>query len=266
MSTRDRSLLRRIDIQFPWLKLVVVIFIGIVAILDLLDLTISKIAEPGVRLKMAPMSRHVEIVKRDLYGKKLVALTFDDGPSNATTPRLINVLKSKDAVATFFMLGSMARQNPDLVKQVEKEGNEVASHTMYHQNLPRISADSAIGDINEAKSILNDILGHPVKYTRPPYGNVNNVVLDNTGTPLILWSVDTLDWKNRNPAEILEITKNQVSEGGIILMHDIYDTTVDAVGSIIDELRKEGYEFATISELAKERGIKLENKTVYYSL
>lgn len=264
MSTRGRSFFRRIDIRFPWLKLVATIAIGVIAILDLLDLTISKTAESYGRISVAPMAYHVRI-KRDITGKKLVALTFDDGPSSATTPRLLEILYEKDAPATFFMLGKMARANPDIVKRVEKEGHVVASHTMYHQNLVRISTGAAKDDIAESKSIFNDILGHDPTFTRPPYGNVNNTVRDNVGTPIILWSVDTLDWESKNTEDILSVTKEQVHDGAIILMHDIYDATVDSIPVIIDELRKDGYDFVTVSELAKNRGANLSNGGVYYN-
>lgn len=264
MNTRGRSFFRRIDIRFPWLKLVAVIVVGALAILDLLDLTISKTTDPSSKIKVAPMAHHVRI-KRDVTGKMLVALTFDDGPSSTTTPKLLDILYEKDAPATFFMLGKMAQNNPDIVRRIEKEGSIVASHTMYHQNLVRISASAAKDDIAESIAVFNNILGHGPALTRPPYGNINNIVRDNVGTPMILWSVDTLDWKNKNVDDILAVTKEQIHDGAVILMHDIYDTTVDAVPVIIDELRKEGYDFVTVPELAKIRGVNLESGTAYYN-
>lgn len=264
MNTRGRSFFRRIDIRFPWLKLVAVLVIGILAILDLLDVTISKVAAPYGSIIVAPMAHHVRI-KRDITGKKLVALTFDDGPSSATTPRLLDILYEKDAPATFFMLGKMARENPDIVQRVDKEGHIVASHTMYHQNLIRISSAAVEDDIAESKAVFKDILGHEPTLTRPPYGNINDRIRDEIGTPLIFWSVDPLDWKSKNVDDILAVTKEQIHDGAIVLMHDIYDTTVDAVPVIIDELRKEGYDFVTIPELAKIRGVNLSNGTTYYN-
>lgn len=264
MSTRDSSFFRRIDIRFPWLKIVAVLAIGILAILDLLDLTISKTTDPYNKIKIAPMAHHVRI-KRDLTGKKLVALTFDDGPSSATTPRLLDILYEKDVPATFFVLGKMVREAPDIVKRAEREGHIVASHTMYHQNLVRISTQAIKNDIVESTVVFSDILGHAPVLTRPPYGNINNTVRDSVGTPMILWSVDTLDWQNKDPSAILAVTKEQIHDGAIILMHDIYDTTVDAVPIVIDELRKEGYDFVTVPELAEIRGISLQSGTAYYN-
>ena len=241
-----------------------VLVIGILAILDLLDITISKAVAPYGTIMVAPMAHHVRI-KRDITGKKLVAITFDDGPSGTTTSRLLDILYEKDTPATFFMLGKMAREVPDIVRRAEKEGHIVASHTMYHQNLIRISPAAMADDIAESKAVFKNILGHEPTLTRPPYGNVNDRVRGEINTPLILWSVDPLDWKSKNVDNILTITKEQVHDGAIILMHDIYDTTVDAVPVVIDELRKEGYDFVTVPELAKIRGVDLEPGTAYYN-
>ena len=159
----------------------------------------------------------------------------------------------------------MVREAPDIVKRAEREGHIVASHTMYHQNLVRISTQAIKNDIVESTAVFSDILGHAPVLTRPPYGNINNTVRDSVGTPMILWSVDTLDWQNKDPSAILAVTKEQIHDGAIILMHDIYDTTVDAVPIVIDELRKEGYDFVTVPELAEIRGISLQSGTAYYN-
>ena len=265
-DAKKPSLFRRLDIRFPWLKLVLVFVIGFVVILDLCDLTISKTSDPIMLATVAPMQKHVKITERDLRGKKLVVLTFDDGPSSATTPILLDTLKSRDVPAVFFMLGNMARGNPDLVREVEKRGNEVASHTMYHQNLTSIPLASAVADINEAKSTLSGILGHEPAYTRPPYGNNNDAIRSAMGTPVILWSVDTLDWKYKNTESIVSIALSQAHDGAIILMHDIHPTSVEAVPVLIDELRKNGYEFVSIKELAEIKGITLAPGGLYRNI
>ncbi|MBR3236461.1 polysaccharide deacetylase family protein [Candidatus Saccharibacteria bacterium] len=261
----EGSFFHRLDLRYPWLKLVVVTLIGIISIIDLLNLTISSTGEYGVRARIAPMSKHLKVTERVLAGKKLVALTFDDGPSDATTPRLLDILTEKDVPATFFMLGTKAKAFPKIVKRASKNGHEVASHTMYHQNLVRISADAAKNDINEAKTVIKEIIGRSPRLTRPPYGNINNAVRDNVGTPMILWSVDTEDWRSKNVDSIVSVAMSELHDGAIILMHDIYPTSVDAVSKLIDTIRKEGYEFASISELTKIRGVKLKNGVAYYN-
>ena len=262
---QNHSFLYRINVRFPWLKLVAVLVIGIMMILDLLDVTVSKVSDPLITARVAPMSKHLRATERILEGKKLVALTFDDGPFPETTPRLLDILTEKDVPATFFMLGNQAKNYPDIVKRIAKERHEVASHTMYHQNLIHIPASSAESDINEAKSTIKSITGHNPKYTRPPYGNYNDLVSNTAGTPLILWSVDSEDWRNKNADAIISTSMSEVYDGAIILMHDIYPTTVDAVPALIDTLRQNGYELATISELAKSRNIDLTNGTPYYN-
>lgn len=261
----SRSFLSRLNVHFPWLKLYFVLFVGMVAILDLLDLTISRAHDPQSKISIAPMAYHVQITRRDITGKKLIALTFDDGPSATTTPTLLNTLKSRDVPVTFFMLGNMARNNPDIVKRAIEEGHEVASHTMYHQNLVRISSDAARSDIDEAKSVFEGILDGGISFTRPPYGYYNSAISESVGTPIILWSVDTLDWQSRNPDMIVSTALDQAHDGAIVLMHDIYDTSVAAVPQLIDRMRENGYEFVTIPELVKERGVSLENGVAYYN-
>lgn len=263
-KNKKPGLFRRLDICFPWLKLIAVCVIGLIILLDLLDLTISKTHDPYDKIKIAPMAKHTRVSERTLEGKKLVALTFDDGPSAETTPRLLDILYQKDAVATFFMLGSRARYNSDIVLRAIKDGHEVASHTMYHQNLAKISSSAIAADISEAQAVFKEILGQPTTLTRPPYGSVNDNVRAQVGTPMIMWSVDTLDWKHRNTESIMGYTLDQVYDGAIILMHDIHSTSVDAVPTLIDTLRAEGYEFATISELTNLRGVSLDNGASYF--
>ena len=265
MSTRGRSFFRRLDIRFPWLKLVVVCLAGVAMIADLCDLTISHVGDPLNKIRIAPMSHHVRVTKRTLDGKKLVALTFDDGPSPETTPRLLTILFDKDVPATFFTLGNMAEKHPEIIKEAEKKGNEIGSHTMYHQNLITLSADAVQADISQAKSVIKSILGHSPSYTRPPYGNINDNVRRAVSNPMILWSVDTEDWKSKDPDTIIATAMSEVHDGAIILMHDIYPTSVDAVPKLIDTLREQGYEFTTIKELTKARGVALSPGATYYN-
>lgn len=266
---RDESALiaslRRLDIRFPWLKIVGTVLVGLIVVLHLLGVTISKTNDSMNRISVAPMAKHVRITERVLEGKKLVALTFDDGPSTETTPNLLDILKNRDVPVTFFMLGGMARSYPEVVKRAKEEGHEIASHTMYHQNLIRIPAAAAEADINEAKVVFKEILGQDVSLTRVPYGNVNDRVRGLIGAPIILWSVDTLDWKIKTTDSIVGITMSQVRDGAIILMHDIHPTSVEAVPRLIDTLRDAGYEFVTVSELAKIKGVNLASGAIYYN-
>lgn len=259
MNGRDKSFFRTVNRKYPWLKFGILVAVLTLAGLTLIELLVP-MQEPKELLVLTPMSLHVKVPDRPLRvltGKKLVALTFDDGPGRETTPRLLDILYNKGAVATFFELGTKVKDNPDITKRVIDDGHEVASHTMYHQNLSRLSAGQIQMDINEADRVFVDILGKKPELVRPPYGAINNTVRAAIKEPLILWTVDTLDWKTRDTGMIVAEAKRGVFDGAIILMHDIYDTTVDAVPIIIDELRTMGYEFVTVTELAEIRGEKL---------
>lgn len=214
----------------------------------------------------APMEKQVEtLYKRNSYGKKLVALTFDDGPFPATTNRLLDILREKEVQATFFELGTMASRYPDVTKRVYDEKHELASHTMSHRQLNKLSAGEVASEVGQAKDIIRGITGKDPGLMRPPYGAINSMVVEQAGAPMILWTVDTEDWKSRDAGAVLERTKATVFDGAVILMHDVYESTVDAAAMVIDELRKDNYEFVTVSELAKIRGVELKSGEVYGS-
>lgn len=215
---------------------------------------------------MAPMRKHVKVPrKRNTFGKKLVALTFDDGPYPATTDRLLGILREKEVQATFFELGTMASRYPEVTKRVYDEGHELASHTMSHRQLNKISAGEVAAEVGGARGVIKDITGEEPSLVRPPYGLINNIVIEQAGAPIILWTVDTEDWKSKDAGAVLERTKVTVFDGAVILLHDIYESSVDAAGMIIDELRKDNYEFVTVSELAEIRGVELKSGEVYGS-
>ena len=190
----------------------------------------------------APMGKQVEVpYKRNAYGKKIVALTFDDGPFPATTNRLLDLLREKEVQATFFELGTMASRYPEVTKRVYDEKHELASHTMSHKQLNKLRANEVATEVSQARDVLRGITGEDPKLVRPPYGAINVVVAENVGTPMILWTVDTEDWKSKDASAVLERTKATVFDGAVILMHDIYESSVDGAGMIIDELRKDNY-------------------------
>lgn len=198
-------------------------------------------------------------------GKRLVALTFDDGPSRATTPRLLSILREKNVKATFFVVGSMLRNAPELVRQELADGHEVGSHTIGHVNLSTMGGEAIQAEMVQMNQLFTELTGEKLTILRPPYGAISKVTQENTGMPLVIWSVDTLDWKNRNAMAVRRAAVTATFDGAVILMHDIQATTIDAVAGIIDDLRARGYEFMTVSELAKARGIKMQAGNIYGS-
>lgn len=208
-----------------------------------------------------------QVTKAATTGQPLVALTFDDGPSGATTPRLLDILKEKNVKATFFVLGGMLNARPDISQRAEAEGHEVESHTMTHKNLEKATLGEIQWEVAAMNQVFQEKLGHVPKLTRPPYGNGirRAEVTENIGTPMIYWSVDTEDWRSRNAAAVQERIRCDTYDGAIILMHDIYPSTVDAVAGAIDELRAKGYEFVTVEELARARGVEMVNGVTYFN-
>lgn len=198
-------------------------------------------------------------------GKKLVALTFDDGPSTVTTGRLLDILKAKGVKATFFVVGSMASRAPDLLKREVAEGHEVGSHSSYHQDLSKLGAADLQADVANMDRIFTEVLGRKAEIVRPPYGAVSDIMRGYLGKPMIYWSVDPMDWKYRDAATVRANVVGATYDGAIVLMHDIHASTVDAVAGIIDDLRAQGYEFLTVSELAAARGVGLTSGVVYYN-
>lgn len=211
--------------------------------------------------------RTEQITQATTNGTPLVALTFDDGPSGVTTPQLLDVLKAKGVKATFFVLGGPLGSRPDICQRAEAEGHEVESHTMTHRNLEKATLGEIQWEVASMNQLFQEKLGHLPSLTRPPYGNGirRAEVTQNIGTPMIYWSVDTEDWRSRNAAAVQAQVRQNTYDGAIILMHDIYQSTVDAVPGIIDELRSWGYEFVTVEELAKARGVTMMNGVTYFN-
>lgn len=259
----------RINKNYPWLKFAMVIVIGFFAYVGAKGMVLGRSGEMVV-VPQTPMKFQVAVPQKRfrgrLVGKKLVALTFDDGPSAITTPQLLDILRDKDAVATFFELGNMVRRNPAIVQRVIREGNELGSHTNSHQNLIKITRANLEADKAEADATFLEVIGRTPLITRPPYGNFNQAVMDVLGTPVILWSIDTRDWESKDPVKIKEIAIDKAEDGAILLFHDIYQTTIDSIPDIIDTLREKGFEFVTVSELAEERGIELKKGEYYYKI
>lgn len=217
-------------------------------------------------LMRARQQRAEQLAQATVEGRPLVALTFDDGPSGVTTPRLLDILKEKNVKATFFVLGGMLNARPDISQRAEAEGHEVESHTMTHRNLEKASAGDVQWEAAAMRQTFMEKLGHEPRLTRPPYGNgIRRVeVTQNIGTPMIYWSVDTEDWRSRDAAAVQARVRQDTYDGAIILMHDIYPSTVDAVAGAIDELRARGYEFVTVEEMAKARGVEMVNGETYF--
>ncbi|MBP1927275.1 peptidoglycan/xylan/chitin deacetylase (PgdA/CDA1 family) [Sedimentibacter acidaminivorans] len=183
----------------------------------------------------------------------MVAITFDDGPSQYYTPIILDVLKENDARATFFVLGNEVKKNKEILVRMIDEGNEIGNHSYNHKDLTSISDYELYQQIVGTDEFIEDITGIKPTVIRPPYGFVNDRISSRIYKPIILWSLDTLDWQNRNTKKICSNILENVKDGDIVLMHDIYGTTADAVKIVVPELVKRGYQLVTVSELNQYR-------------
>lgn len=183
--------------------------------------------------------------------KRHIALTFDDGPSAATTKKALSALKMNDCRATFFLLGSGINDTTaHLLQKAVKMGCELGNHSYDHPQLTYLGAAGARGQFAATDRKIKQYTGKKSTVCRMPYGDYNQSVLDAAGHPHILWSVDTLDWKYRDTDRLISYVDQYASDGDVVLMHDIHMTTVNAVDSICKRLKKKNFEMVTVSELA----------------
>ena len=194
-------------------------------------------------------------------GEKYVALTFDDGPRKSTTERLLDGLKERGAKATFFLIGEQIEANADLVTRMAQEGHQIGNHTWSHQRLDGAHPDEAAQEVERTEAALEALLGGGEYWLRPPYGQVSEDA--DFGVPLVKWSVDPRDWESRDTEKVTRAILEHVEPGSIILLHDIYPTSVDAALRVVDQLQAEGYWFVTVEELLWLNGVTPEAGTMY---
>ncbi len=196
--------------------------------------------------------------------EKAVALTFDDGPSRENTGKILDVLKSCGAHATFFVLGSRAKVDGDILKMELEAGCEIASHSWDHPQLNKLPWSKVKDQMNKTdKTVKKMTGGYQIQYLRPPYGAISDTMRKRLDKPMILWSLDTLDWKTRNAKKIFKKVKKEVKDGDIILMHDIHPETAESIKQVVPWLQEQGYDILTVSELAERNGKKLQAGKAY---
>ncbi len=190
-----------------------------------------------------------EELKDTLSEKPKIALTFDDGPSDACTGRLLDGLKERNVKATFFVIGKNAKENPKLTRRIHNEGHLIGNHTYSHIEMSKVTEKEARKELEAASDIVYALTGQYPEYMRPPYGECSRSLEDSLDMILVRWTIDPLDWKTENTDKIVHKVVTQAQENDIILLHDCYDSSVDAALRIIDILQKEGFEFVTVDEL-----------------
>lgn len=196
---------------------------------------------------------------------RYVALTFDDGPKPGTTDRLLDGLRELGASATFFVVGEEAEQAPELVERMQAEGHQVGNHTWSHVRLEGQETAELVAEVDRTAELLEDLLGEGGYWLRPPYGRIAPEVAVQMEVPLVQWSVDPRDWESRDRAQVVRAVLEAVQPNSIILLHDIYPSSVEAALELVETLEGEGYCFVTVEELLRLNGITPEAGTLYRS-
>ncbi len=221
-------------------------------------------ADKQILIERQKEAERIANVQNQYANKKLIALTFDDGPNPNTTPQLLKILTDAQVPATFFALGKEAQTCPQIIKEEADRGNEVASHTWDHKDLVTLSPDQQKQEIESANQLINKITGKNVTLFRPPYGSYNKSVLSQTNLSAVNWTVDTNDWRYRTSAPVVQNVSTYAHDGAIILMHDIHQWSVDAVPQIIQNLKAQGYTFVTVSTLLTVQDGGAKPQQVYF--
>lgn len=195
--------------------------------------------------------------------KKTIAFSFDDGPSGKYTREIVDALKANKAKATFFMVGNKMNNYKNSLLYVYENNLEIGSHTYSHINMKQKSINEIEKELKKTRDIFYNITGSNINLVRPPYGAYNDKILSNIDYPFITWNIDTNDWRYRNKDYIVNHILENVTDGSIILMHDSYETTVEAVKEVLPKLYALGYQVVTVSDLAAIKGENIENNKVY---
>lgn len=220
------------------------------------NITTYKIPLNSIKLNIEIINNDKEkdiepVIKNDkIIDPKLpvVALTFDDGPSRYTKD-IIDTLKSNNVNATFFVLGNKIEIYKDIISESIKNGNEIGNHSYNHKWLSKLSTNELLDQINKTQDILKEAVNYTPTCFRPTYGSVNNRIRKSINLSITLWTIDTKDWKINSVDRIVERAIKDIEDGDIILMHDIFQRSSEALKKIIPKLKEQGYQFVTISEL-----------------
>lgn len=186
--------------------------------------------------------------------RPMVALTFDDGPFAPVGNQIMDCLAQYGGKATFFVVGSRVSSYGAELQRMVAEGHEIGNHTYEHKNLTKLSGTQIQSQINQCNDAVQAACGVRPSLVRPPGGAKNGTVLANVQAPVIMWSIDTRDWKTRNAGKTVNAVMSQVRDGDIVLMHELYSQTGAAALEMIPRLTEAGYQLVTVSEMAALRG------------
>ncbi len=205
------------------------------------------------------------ILLRSVYGnKKAVCLTYDDGPAPGTL-RILKTLRDNKGLATFFVVGNRVAAFKDTILKVAKSGCQIGNHSYSHSWFANLDSNGIKNEVDKCDKLINQYANVNAEVVRTPGGQINDNIKVSVGKPIILWSIDTVDWRTRNANSTYNSVMNNVKDGSIVLMHDLHLPTADASERIIPELVKKGYQLVTINEMKLLKGYKLKAGGVYFS-
>lgn len=190
-----------------------------------------------------------EIIAASAYNEKRVAITFDDGPHETYTEMLLQGLRERNVKATFFLVGENITGHEDIVKEMYEDGHLIGNHTYSHVILNKVSEDTALYEINRTNELIEKVTGVRTAYIRPPYGGWDESMLYEVDMQPVFWNIDPQDWNTANVAAVVNSVVMNVNDGDIILMHDIFLSSVTASLEIIDILKSQGFIFVTVDEI-----------------
>lgn len=179
---------------------------------------------------------------------KCIALTFDDGPGEYTD-LLLDTLSEHEAAATFYVLGSKVADNTETLQRMSAEGHEIGNHTWDHPDLTELTPQEIETELQRTDQAITQATGDEPGTVRPPYGALDQTVRQSVDQPMLLWDVDTRDWESLDSTEVTDVAVQEAAEGSVLLFHDIHASTVEAIPDVLQELKKDGYEFVTVEQL-----------------
>ena len=184
--------------------------------------------------------------------KPRIALTFDDGPHPVYTPKLLDGLKERNVKATFFVVGKNIEGREDIIKRMDEEGHLIGNHTYDHVKITGLPEEEACAQITKTSELVKESTGKNTEFVRPPFGAWDKKLECGFEMFPVLWSIDPLDWTTKNVDAVVQKVLSRAEENSIILLHDYYDSSVEAALKIVDALLERGFEFVTVDELVLE--------------
>lgn len=185
----------------------------------------------------------------DIREPKKIALTFDDGPHPVYTEQMLDLLEKEQVPATFFLLGQNVEEYGEVVKEIAEKGHLIGNHTYHHVQITTLPTEQAYEEIDKTSRLIESLTGKGTEYVRPPFGTWNEGLESELDLIPVMWTIDTLDWTTGNVDWIVSQVVKDAKENDIILMHDSYKSTVQAVERIIGLLKADGFEFVTVDEV-----------------